>query len=172
MCVFYRVGRKPEAKDAARGTLKSPWWTLGCKYQVWLFKRHLDPCMMILCLLLYHCSSSLQMLIVLASLNPFQEVANIAEWDDEQIEYIKERVTEEGRQADLKKGKDPAQVRNNICMLKAWVMDLLRVLSRKSKMIGKLKERAYSLHLFLLFSLSIDLLTNLRYKHSLINSMF
>ena len=95
---------------------------------------------------------SLHMLIVLASLNPFQEVANIAEWDDEQIEYIKERVTEEGKQADLKKGKEPAQVCNNICMLKAWVMDLLRVLSRKSKMIGKLKERAYLVHLFLHFS--------------------
>lgn len=33
--LFYRVGRKLEAKDAARGALKSPWWTLGCKYQVW-----------------------------------------------------------------------------------------------------------------------------------------
>ncbi|XP_058010459.1 protein IN CHLOROPLAST ATPASE BIOGENESIS, chloroplastic isoform X3 [Hevea brasiliensis] len=31
---FYRVGRKLEAKDAARGALKSPWWTLGCRYQV------------------------------------------------------------------------------------------------------------------------------------------
>ncbi|PSR87966.1 hypothetical protein CEY00_Acc30996 [Actinidia chinensis var. chinensis] len=69
--ILLKVGRKPEAKDAARGALKSPWWTLGCKYQ---------------------------------------EVANIAEWDDEQIEYIKERVTEEGRQADLKKGKEPAQI--------------------------------------------------------------
>ncbi|RRT59729.1 hypothetical protein GW17_00038935 [Ensete ventricosum] len=29
-----RVGRKLEAKDAARGSLKSPWWTLGFKYQV------------------------------------------------------------------------------------------------------------------------------------------
>ncbi|GFZ18773.1 hypothetical protein Acr_27g0005120 [Actinidia rufa] len=69
--ILLKVGRKPEAKDAARGALKSPWWTLGCKYE---------------------------------------EVANIAEWDDEQIEYIKERVTEEGRQADLKKGKEPAQI--------------------------------------------------------------
>ena len=60
---------------------------------------------------------SLQMLIVLASLNPFQEVANIAEWDDEQIEYIKERVTEEGRLADLKKGKEPAQVCSHICII-------------------------------------------------------
>ncbi|PQP92538.1 uncharacterized protein Pyn_04329 [Prunus yedoensis var. nudiflora] len=60
-----------EAKDAARGALKSPWWTLGCSYQ---------------------------------------EVADIAQWEDEQIEYIKEKVTDEGRQADLKKGKAPAQV--------------------------------------------------------------
>lgn len=29
-----RVGRTVEAKDAARGALKSPWWTLGCKYEV------------------------------------------------------------------------------------------------------------------------------------------
>lgn len=39
-----------------------------------------------------------------------QEVANMAEWEDEQIEYIREKVTEEGKQADLKKGKEPAQV--------------------------------------------------------------
>ncbi|KAE7999631.1 hypothetical protein FH972_004039 [Carpinus fangiana] len=69
--VLLRVGRKLESKDAARGALKSPWWTLGCKYQ---------------------------------------EVAEIAEWEDEQIEYIKEKVTEEGKQEDLKKGKAPAQV--------------------------------------------------------------
>lgn len=40
----------------------------------------------------------------------YQEVANIAQWEDEQIEYIKERVTEEGREEDIKKGKEPAQV--------------------------------------------------------------
>ncbi|KAF7828706.1 protein IN CHLOROPLAST ATPASE BIOGENESIS, chloroplastic-like isoform X2 [Senna tora] len=69
--VLLRVGRNVEAKDAARGALKSPWWTLGCKYE---------------------------------------DVANIAQWDDEQIEYIKEKVTEEGRQEDIKKGKAPVQV--------------------------------------------------------------
>ncbi|KDP31966.1 hypothetical protein JCGZ_12427 [Jatropha curcas] len=69
--ILLKVGRKLEAKDAARGALKSPWWTLGCRYQ---------------------------------------EVAQIAEWEDEQIEYMKERVTEEGRQEDLNKGKDPAQI--------------------------------------------------------------
>ncbi|KAK9266195.1 hypothetical protein L1049_012528 [Liquidambar formosana] len=40
----------------------------------------------------------------------YQEAACIAQWEDEQIEYIKEKVTEEGRQEDLKKGKAPAQV--------------------------------------------------------------
>ncbi|KAJ9705087.1 hypothetical protein PVL29_003239 [Vitis rotundifolia] len=69
--VLLKVGRNSEAKDAARVALKSPWWTLGCKYE---------------------------------------EVARIAQWEDEQIEYIKERVTEEGRNEDLKKGKAPAQV--------------------------------------------------------------
>ncbi|XP_059641128.1 protein IN CHLOROPLAST ATPASE BIOGENESIS, chloroplastic-like [Cornus florida] len=69
--VLLKVGRMLEAKDAARGALKSPWWTLGCKYE---------------------------------------EVAGIAQWEDEQIEYIKEKVTEEGKQEDLNKGKAPAQV--------------------------------------------------------------
>lgn len=69
--VLLKVGRNPEAKDAARGALKSPWWTLGCRYQ---------------------------------------EVAKIAQWEDEQIEYIKEKVTEEGKLEDLKKGKPPEQV--------------------------------------------------------------
>ncbi|PIA46192.1 hypothetical protein AQUCO_01500008v1 [Aquilegia coerulea] len=31
--VLLKVGRELEAKDAARGALKSPWWTLGCTYQ-------------------------------------------------------------------------------------------------------------------------------------------
>ncbi|KAK9266681.1 hypothetical protein L1049_012395 [Liquidambar formosana] len=39
-----------------------------------------------------------------------KEAACIAQWEDEQIEYIKEKVIEEGRQEDLKKGKAPAQV--------------------------------------------------------------
>ncbi|XP_014520026.1 uncharacterized protein LOC106777039 [Vigna radiata var. radiata] len=83
--VLLRVGRKVEAKDAARGALKSPWWTLGCKYE---------------------------------------DVANIAQWDDEQIEYIKERVTEEGRQEDIKKGKAPAQV---VLDEAAFLLDLASV---------------------------------------------
>jgi len=42
--------------------------------------------------------------------NPDQEAAGSAQWEDEQIEYIKEKVSEEGRQEDLKKGKAAAQV--------------------------------------------------------------
>ena len=39
-----------------------------------------------------------------------QDVANVAQWEDEQIKYIKEKVIEEGRREDLKKGKAPAHV--------------------------------------------------------------
>ncbi|CAN1324728.1 Protein IN CHLOROPLAST ATPASE BIOGENESIS, chloroplastic [Linum perenne] len=81
----FRVGRKVEAKDAARGALKSPWWTLGC---------------------------------------PYQEVAEMAEWDDEQIEYMEERVTEDGRKQDLNKGKNPAQIAVDEA---AFLMDLASV---------------------------------------------
>ncbi|XP_028764041.1 protein IN CHLOROPLAST ATPASE BIOGENESIS, chloroplastic isoform X1 [Neltuma alba] len=84
-CFIDRVGRNVEAKDAARGALKSPWWTLGCKYE---------------------------------------DVAKIAQWDDEQIEYIKEKVTEEGRQEDIKKGKAPAQV---VLDEAAFLMDLASI---------------------------------------------
>ncbi|CAN1813181.1 Protein IN CHLOROPLAST ATPASE BIOGENESIS, chloroplastic [Linum perenne] len=84
--ILLKVGRKVEAKDAARGALKSPWWTLGCPYQV----RHLSP---------------FQRMVA-----SVQEVAEMAEWDDEQIEYMEERVTEDGRKQDLNKGKNPAQV--------------------------------------------------------------
>ncbi|CAM8992801.1 unnamed protein product [Rhodiola kirilowii] len=31
--VLLKLGRDLEAKNAARGALKSPWWTLGCRYQ-------------------------------------------------------------------------------------------------------------------------------------------
>ncbi|KAI3423496.1 uncharacterized protein J3R85_010995 [Psidium guajava] len=40
----------------------------------------------------------------------YEEVAQIAQWEDEQIEYIKEKVSEEGKEEDIKKGKAPAQV--------------------------------------------------------------
>lgn len=39
-----------------------------------------------------------------------QDVAEIAEWEDEQIERIKEKITERGREEAVMKGKPPAQV--------------------------------------------------------------
>ncbi|KAJ0097368.1 hypothetical protein Patl1_28651 [Pistacia atlantica] len=75
--VLLKVGRNLEAKDAARGALKLPWWTL---------------------------------VLGVKGLVSVQEVAQIAQWEDEQIEYIKEKVTEEGKQEDLNKGKPPAQI--------------------------------------------------------------
>ncbi|KAG0581573.1 hypothetical protein KC19_4G262100 [Ceratodon purpureus] len=69
--LMLKVGRKLEAKDAARCALRSPWWTLGSSYA---------------------------------------DVANIAGWGEEQIEFMRERVSEEGRREDLLKGKDLAQV--------------------------------------------------------------
>ncbi|KAL9229775.1 hypothetical protein vseg_005207 [Gypsophila vaccaria] len=66
-----KVGRNLEAKAAARGALKSPWWTLGYRYQ---------------------------------------KVAEVAQWKDEQIYYIKKKLSEEGKQEDLNKGKDLAQI--------------------------------------------------------------
>ncbi|CAH9069353.1 unnamed protein product [Cuscuta europaea] len=83
--ILLKVGRSVEAKDAARGALKLPWWTLGCEYK---------------------------------------KVANMAEWEDEQIEYVKEKVTEEGREQDLKKGKDAAQIALDEA---AFVLDLASV---------------------------------------------
>ncbi|KAJ4836220.1 hypothetical protein Tsubulata_025594 [Turnera subulata] len=83
--VLLKIGRKGEAKDAARGALRSPWWTLGCSYQ---------------------------------------EVAQIAEWEDKQIEYIKERVTDKGKEEDLNKGKDPAQIALDTA---AFLLDLASI---------------------------------------------
>ncbi|MCO5611653.1 hypothetical protein L7F22_065908 [Adiantum nelumboides] len=40
----------------------------------------------------------------------YEEVAKLAGWGDEQIEYMKEKVTEEGKREELHKGKAPAQV--------------------------------------------------------------
>ncbi|XP_073126254.1 protein IN CHLOROPLAST ATPASE BIOGENESIS, chloroplastic-like [Henckelia pumila] len=54
----------------------------------------------------------------------YQEVANLAQWEDEQIEYIKEKVTAEGRQEDLKKGKEATQV---VLDEAAFLLDLASV---------------------------------------------
>nr|CAB3505049.1 unnamed protein product [Digitaria exilis] len=44
----------------------------------------------------------------------YEEAAELAGWEDEQIEFIREKVTEEGKREDLKKGKAPEQVSNNM----------------------------------------------------------
>lgn len=44
------------------------------------------------------------------SLVLIQEVADMAQWEVEQINHIKEKVTEKGKLEDLQKGKPPAQV--------------------------------------------------------------
>uniref|UniRef100_A0A6M2F3T1 Uncharacterized protein n=1 Tax=Populus davidiana TaxID=266767 RepID=A0A6M2F3T1_9ROSI len=103
--VMLKIGRKLEAKDAARGALKSPWWTLGCRYQAWAAQ------IISLYHLLYCVVFSLPFLnLYCRGWSPIQDIAQIAQWEDEQIEYIKERMTEEGRQEDLNKGKEPSQI--------------------------------------------------------------
>lgn len=96
--ILLKVGRKNEAKSAARGALKSPWWTLGCKYK---------------------------------------EVADIAEWEDEQIEYIEDKVSEEGKQEDLKKGKEPAQIALDKA---AFLLDLASVEGKWGDFLERIAE--------------------------------
>ncbi|KAJ7544487.1 hypothetical protein O6H91_09G080600 [Diphasiastrum complanatum] len=69
--LMLKVGRKTEARDAAKIALKLPWWTLG---------------------------------------NSYEKVAEIAGWGDEKIEYMKEKITEDGKKEELQKGKALAQV--------------------------------------------------------------
>ncbi|KAL0891493.1 hypothetical protein Bca101_015476 [Brassica carinata] len=52
------------------------------------------------------------------------EVASIAQWEDEQIEFIREKVSDEGRFEDLKKGKDPLQVALDVA---AFLLDLASI---------------------------------------------
>lgn len=49
----------------------------------------------------------------------------MAEWDDEQIEFIKEKVSEEGKQEDLLKGKDAAQVILSLAIVALLYFDSL-----------------------------------------------
>ncbi|KAK8687214.1 hypothetical protein V6N13_086041 [Hibiscus sabdariffa] len=92
------VGRNLEAKDAARGALKSTWWTLGCKYH---------------------------------------EVACIAEWEDEQIEYRTKKMTEDGREEDLNKGKPPFQIALDEA---AFLLDLASVEGTWDNSLGQIAE--------------------------------
>ncbi|KAF8098403.1 hypothetical protein N665_0268s0071 [Sinapis alba] len=55
---------------------------------------------------------------------PYEEAASIAQWEDEQIEFIREKVSDEGRFEDLKKGKDPMQVALDVA---AFLLDLASI---------------------------------------------
>ncbi|KAF3486039.1 hypothetical protein F2Q69_00057885 [Brassica cretica] len=58
------------------------------------------------------------------ALQTHAEVASIAQWEDEQIEFIREKVSDEGRFEDLKKGKDPIQVALDVA---AFLLDLASI---------------------------------------------
>ncbi|XP_074295347.1 protein IN CHLOROPLAST ATPASE BIOGENESIS, chloroplastic-like isoform X3 [Silene latifolia] len=96
--ILLRVGRDLEAREAARGALKSPWWTLGYRYQ---------------------------------------EVAEIAEWKDEQIYYIKNKLSEEGKQVDLHKGKELAQIALDEA---AYLLDLASVEGAWDDFVDRIAE--------------------------------
>ncbi|CAB80126.1 hypothetical protein [Arabidopsis thaliana] len=55
---------------------------------------------------------------------PYEEVASIAQWEDEQIEFIREKVSDEGRFEDLHKGKAPIQVALDVA---AFLLDLASI---------------------------------------------
>lgn len=43
-----------------------------------------------------------------------QEIAAVAGWGDAQLEFARDRISDEGRAEDLNKGKAPAQVKGCI----------------------------------------------------------
>ncbi|KMS95407.1 hypothetical protein BVRB_008650 [Beta vulgaris subsp. vulgaris] len=104
--ILLKIGRDLEAQGAARGALKSPWWTLGFQYQ---------------------------------------EVAEIANWKDEQICYVKKKLTEEGKQEDLKNGKELAQLALDQA---AFLLDLASVEGNWDDFVDRIGEcyKEASLH--------------------------
>ncbi|XP_030552264.1 protein IN CHLOROPLAST ATPASE BIOGENESIS, chloroplastic [Rhodamnia argentea] len=67
----------------------------------------------------------------------YEEVAQIAQWEDEQIEYIKEKVSEEGKEEDIKKGKAPAQVSLDEA---AFLLDLASIEGTWSDYLERIAE--------------------------------
>lgn len=65
----------------------------------------------------------------------YEEVAKIAGWGDEQIEYMKEKITDEGRKEEVNKGKLPAQVALDQA---AFLLDLAAVDGGWDKIRGQL----------------------------------
>ncbi|KAL2939366.1 ATP synthase subunit alpha [Bienertia sinuspersici] len=138
--ILLRVGRATEAKDAARVALKSPWWTLGCPYE--LFRQpssfNFPPSRLLLnCFRMKYSILLSRKLLLVMTTHIDQEVADMAHWEDEQIEFIKEKVTEEGRQEDLKKGKEPIQVALDEA---AFLLDLASVEGSWDECLARVAE--------------------------------
>ncbi|CAL4937239.1 unnamed protein product [Urochloa decumbens] len=67
----------------------------------------------------------------------YEEAAELAGWEDEQIEFIREKVTEEGKREDLKKGKAPEQVALDEA---AFLMDLACVDGNWDDVVDRIAE--------------------------------
>ncbi|KAJ3671715.1 hypothetical protein LUZ60_007794 [Juncus effusus] len=67
----------------------------------------------------------------------YQEVAEIAQWEDEQIDFIQEKVSEEGKRADIIKGKDPLQVSLDEA---AFLLDLASIEGKWDESIERIAE--------------------------------
>ncbi|KAJ1299169.1 hypothetical protein BS78_01G511400 [Paspalum vaginatum] len=65
------------------------------------------------------------------------EAAVLAGWEDEQIEFIRDKVTEEGKREDLKKGKAPEQV---VLDEAAFLMDLASVDGNWDDVVDRIAE--------------------------------
>lgn len=67
----------------------------------------------------------------------YEEAAELAGWEDEQLEFIREKVTEEGKREDLKRGKAPEQV---ILDEAAFLMDLASVDGNWDEVVDRIAE--------------------------------
>ncbi|KAL6645373.1 hypothetical protein ACP70R_016981 [Stipagrostis hirtigluma subsp. patula] len=67
----------------------------------------------------------------------YEEAAELAGWEDEQIEFIREKVTEEGKREDMKKGKAPEQV---VLDEAAFLMDLASVDGNWDDVVDRIAE--------------------------------
>ncbi|XP_066307442.1 protein IN CHLOROPLAST ATPASE BIOGENESIS, chloroplastic-like isoform X2 [Miscanthus floridulus] len=67
----------------------------------------------------------------------YEEAAELAGWEDEQLEFIREKVTEEGKREDLKKGKAPEQV---VLDEAAFLMDLASVDGNWDEVVDRIVE--------------------------------
>ncbi|XP_023635444.1 uncharacterized protein LOC17879379 [Capsella rubella] len=67
----------------------------------------------------------------------YEEVATIAQWEDEQIEFVREKVSDEGRLEDLTKGKAPIQVALDVA---AFLLDLASIEGTWSESVNQIAK--------------------------------